>query len=102
MPFITQCPHPDCDKFMLMEDEMQGTVVRCLICKRPIEFDPPEGGMPEDDIVELEAAEEPPIDSGPAFHVGKCPKCGTPLRVPRGQEKQAVQCTECDFWGLVK
>lgn len=58
MPFITQCPHPDCEKFLLLEDETQGTVVRCLICKEPIELEPPPEGIDESQIVDMEPAEE--------------------------------------------
>ena len=115
MPFITQCPHDACRKFMLLEDEAQGAVVNCLVCKHPIQLDP-DGDEPtaaaaeEEEIVDLQAVTEPagqpatpsqPAAQPPAFQVRNCPKCGTPLRIPRGQENQAVQCSECNFWGLV-
>ena len=37
MPFITQCPQPLCQKFMLVEDEFLGQEVKCLICKQPFQ-----------------------------------------------------------------
>jgi hypothetical protein len=34
-------------KFMLLEDEVQGSIVECLVCTRPIELDPP-----DDEVIE--------------------------------------------------
>lgn len=102
MPFIAQCPHDDCRKFMLLEDEIQGAVIQCLVCKQPIQLDGDEdpAAADDDEIVDLQAVgAKPQKDSG--FHVGACPKCGTPLRVPYGEETQARQCIECEFWGIV-
>ncbi|HVW37378.1 MAG TPA: hypothetical protein VHB99_08730 [Pirellulales bacterium] len=39
MPFIVQCPHADCRKFMLLEDSARGGPVECLLCKKPIKLD---------------------------------------------------------------
>lgn len=39
MPFRVQCPHADCKKFMLLEDDVRGTTVPCLVCTRPIKVD---------------------------------------------------------------
>jgi hypothetical protein len=39
MPFIVQCPHADCRKFMLLEDSARGEPVDCLLCKKPIKIE---------------------------------------------------------------
>ena len=39
MPFIVQCPHADCRKFMLLEDSARGGAVECLLCKKPIKLE---------------------------------------------------------------
>jgi hypothetical protein len=39
MPFIVQCPHADCRRYMLLEDEVRGTTVNCLLCTKPIRVD---------------------------------------------------------------
>ncbi len=102
MPFNSQCPHDACRKFMLLEDEVQGGVVDCLACKNPIQLDAGGGPAQEDEIIDLQpVSERIPKNESAAFQVRNCPKCGHPLRVPRGEEKKAQQCTECDFWGLV-
>lgn len=144
MPFIAQCPHTDCRKFLLMEDEMQGQTVNCLLCKKGIELTE-DGPVPagavlasvveeeiddrkdlmgagdandlqaiEDDeeIIELAPVSRPGgKDSsgkggpggkgGGKFDVRPCPKCGVPLKVAHDQKNKAIQCTECDFWGIV-
>ena len=102
MPFIAQCPHDDCRKFMLLEDDIQGAVIQCLVCKQAIELDGAEEDPADDDdeIVDLQPVGQKQRDTS-GFHVRNCPKCGIPLRIPYGQENQAVQCTECEFWGIV-
>ena len=37
----------------------------------------------------------------PGFLVKSCPKCGAPQRIPSDKLRQAVQCTECNFWGII-
>lgn len=39
MPFIVQCPHADCRKYMLLEDSSRGAAQECLLCKKPIQID---------------------------------------------------------------
>ena len=95
MPFITQCPHPDCGKFMLMEEETRGTTVPCLVCKQPIELEP----------IILDSPEEVPLaqpmpDPPSRFRVRDCPKCKRPIKVPH--DNQAVNCPDCGFWGIVQ
>ena len=109
---------------MLLEDEMQGASTTCLVCSQDIHLGaapvpaptpapaPAPGPLTEltaDDVVDLEAFErkelQPLAPEGESalktFDVKKCPKCNTPLRIPPEKAKQAVGCTECDFWGLV-
>jgi len=43
MVFAVQCPNPKCRKFMLVEEEDQGKVVTCLLCKTPIRIAPAAG-----------------------------------------------------------
>ena len=32
MVFAIRCPSPTCRKYMLVEDDQRGKVIRCLIC----------------------------------------------------------------------
>ena len=96
MPFITQCPHENCGKFMLMEEDTRGKIVECLVCKEAIELEPVIVDVPKDQKA------TPLEDNNSRFRVGKCPKCKRPIKVPPEREGQAVGCLECDFWGIVK
>lgn len=82
---------------MLLEDEVQGTTVDCLCCKRPVEL------IMETD--ELEPAEEETKPKDPSsqnrFLVRKCPKCMGPIRIPPEKKRQAVSCLNCDYWGIL-
>ena len=98
MPFITQCPHTGCNKFMLMEEDARGRVVECLVCKKPIELEPIVLDAPPEST---DGAQHLP-DNAIRFRVGTCPKCHRPIKVPPEKEGQAVGCLECDFWGIVR
>ena len=39
MPFIVRCPHANCRKYMLLEDDARGGKAECPVCKRAIEVD---------------------------------------------------------------
>jgi len=100
MPFITQCPHADCKKYLLLEDEVQGTMVSCLCCKRPVSL---MTEMVEAELVESGAESsrhtDPPAEN--RFLVRKCPKCMSPIKIPPERKRQAVSCLQCDFWGIL-
>jgi hypothetical protein len=113
MTFITQCPHADCRKYMLLEDDVRGTQIECMVCKRPIQLflDLQAGDAVAAGRGLIEVARPTRKDAAPAavtdmktkdkFKIKDCPKCKTPLRVPLDNPNQAVQCTECNFWGIV-
>jgi ribosomal protein S27E len=94
MPFIVQCPHPDCKKYQLLEDSARGERVECLVCKRLIQVDP-------------SGAEERPAEPSlpPALaqaalraqrqRVAHCPQCSGPMRVPPNHEGKRIQCPHC-------
>jgi uncharacterized protein YbaR (Trm112 family) len=94
MPFIVQCPHPDCRKFMLLEEHRRGTTVECLVCERIIVLEP--SGSDE-------GAKPPPLDepSGAASpsakrqEIAACPSCKTPLRLPPSHKGKAIRCPAC-------
>jgi hypothetical protein len=44
MPFIIQCPHAGCGKYMLVEDSDRGSTIKCLVCKKAIKLDPTHAG----------------------------------------------------------
>lgn len=94
MPYIAQCPSEDCLKFMLLENHERGLVLNCLCCKKPVWLPP----LVDDDEVVCDADI---VASRPRFIVKRFPKCQTPLRIDPGNLLQAVQCIECDFWGLI-
>ncbi len=94
MPFIVQCPHPDCAKYMLLEDAARGARVECLVCKRLIQVDasasgifsrPPEPETPEPGL--------PP--TARRHKVAHCPQCAGPMRVPPNQQGKKIQCPHC-------
>lgn len=41
MPFITRCPHPDCGKYQLIEDEQNNRMIDCLVCRRKMQVGNP-------------------------------------------------------------
>lgn len=67
MPFRVQCPHGECRKFMLVEDDARGTTIPCLVCEKPIEV--------------------------AADNVRVCPHCSARMRVSPTANK--VKCPSC-------
>jgi LSD1 subclass zinc finger protein len=113
MPFIIQCPYPDCGKYMLLEDSDRGATVKCLVCKKPIKLDPSSAGE-NPGAAAVSPALSAPGPSSPAAPkpaaapsssaaaataqrqiVRTCTKCNTPLKVPAGAEKQRIRCPRC-------
>ena len=94
MPFIVQCPHAECRKFMLLEDQVRGTQVRCLVCEREIVLDP----SGSDDrpkpppLVKQRASDSPSVKRQ---KVVRCPACQTPLRLPPTHEGKTIRCPAC-------
>jgi DNA-directed RNA polymerase subunit RPC12/RpoP len=68
MPFIVQCANAECRKYNLVEDEMRGRKVQCLICKTAFR---------------AETA------------VRVCPQCSAKMGVPANVAAQRVQCPKC-------
>jgi hypothetical protein len=94
MPFIVQCPHRECRKFMLLEDSARGAKVECLVCKKPIEVDPSgSGDRPKPPKLPPEAGET--VERVERQPIVNCPKCATPLRVPPGQQVKQLRCPRC-------
>ncbi len=92
MPFIVQCPHPDCAKYMLLEDVARGARVECLICKRLLQVDASGPGLlsPKSPA----ARSSPP--TVPRHRVAHCPQCNGPMRVPPTHQGKAIQCPHCN------
>ncbi|HVA47924.1 MAG TPA: hypothetical protein VNH11_16260 [Pirellulales bacterium] len=96
MPFIVQCPHADCRKFMLLEDSTRGGTVDCLVCKKPIKVEAGSSG----EAPAVATGRGPPSASGQpappsaAEKVCQCPHCQAPLRLPSGKIN-AVKCPKC-------
>jgi hypothetical protein len=108
MPFIVQCPHAECRKFMLLEDEVRGTTVNCLLCSRPIRVDaavsggdqrPAGGNKPA-----APAAASLPRPSVPAAAlqsdqkvIVNCPNpsCRSPLKVAPSAKGTQMRCPKC-------
>ena len=85
MPFIIQCPYEDCGKYMLLEDSVRGTEVKCLICKHTIKLhDPGEDSSPG------AVAEHP-------YAVRTCGQCGANMRIPSEAVGKPVRCPKCEF-----
>ena len=91
MPFIVQCPHPDCRKFMLLEDHLRGTTAECLVCERAIVLEPSDS----------EGRRKPPplkpsaSPSAKRQEIARCPSCSTPLRLPPAHAGKAIRCPAC-------
>ncbi|MCR4414831.1 MAG: zinc-ribbon domain-containing protein [Thermoguttaceae bacterium] len=99
MPFIVQCPYADCRKFMLLEDRVRGSSVKCLVCDRRIDIEPsasdeklrtsgpaPTAGSGEAGL---------PIQAADRHQIAHCPNCASPLRLPPGH-RGWVQCPRCE------
>ena len=57
MPFIVQCPHPECRKYMLLEESVRGSRVECLVCRRTIAV---EGSGSHDEVTLAPRESTPP------------------------------------------
>jgi len=79
---------------MLLEDHERGLVLHCLCCKKPVWLPALKDGREVESDGEI-------VASRPRFIVKRCPKCQTPLRIDPANLLQAVQCIECNFWGLI-
>lgn len=83
MPFIVQCPHAECRKFMLLEDSSRGGTAECLLCKKPIKLDGSSAGEPS-----ALAGASAPV-SGPRPATGGAPaKPAPPKTAPPPQAPQ--------------
>ena len=94
MPFIVQCPHTDCRKFMLLEDHVRGTKVECLVCERTISLDP----SGSDDRPKPPPLVKPSAPASPRAkrqRIVQCPTCDTPLRLPPSHEGKSIRCPAC-------
>jgi len=78
MPFVIQCPHPACKKFILLEDEARGTTLPCLLCKNPLNVD---------EVLSQGSAKSESQD------VRTCPKCAARMRVATSATR--VRCPKC-------
>jgi hypothetical protein len=102
MPFIVQCPHTDCSKYMMLEDHTRGTTVDCLLCKRPIKVDASSHGSHPGSAAVLQSGSNPqagkPSAPKPAEQakVVSCPnpQCKTPLKLP-APLPAAIRCPKC-------
>jgi hypothetical protein len=46
MVMAVRCPAATCQKFMLVEAEQRGTIIACLICRKPIPVPGADGTIP--------------------------------------------------------
>lgn len=96
MPFIAQCPYPNCRKFLLLEDAVRGGAVACLLCKQPIAVSDPPAGHPPTVMVEPRAAGEAAAPPVLRKQTQPCPQCGASLQAPTaGSAPQKVKCGRC-------
>jgi hypothetical protein len=94
MPFIVQCPHDDCRRFMLLEDHVRGRTVHCVICERQIVLDP----SGSDDRPKPPPLVKPSASVLPRAErqrILRCPRCEAPLRLPPSHEGKAIRCPAC-------
>jgi hypothetical protein len=82
MPFIVQCPHADCRKFMLLEDSARGGAIDCLLCKKPIK-------------VEARSSADSPQSDAPSMKIQPCPHCKASLRLP-ADKTGSIKCPQCN------
>jgi len=95
MPFIVQCPHLDCRKYMLLEDSARGNRVECLVCRRLIQIEPSTAEDPTPTPLLPHALAEAAMRAQ-RQRIANCPKCSGPMRVPPGHEGRRIQCPRCD------
>jgi hypothetical protein len=95
MAFIVQCPHPDCRKFMMLEDHVRGTQVECLICERTISLEPAASEGPRSKPPPLKQSSAGASPRAERQEIAKCPNCRMPLRLPPTHEGKAIRCPAC-------
>lgn len=71
MPFLARCTARGCERFNLLEDEVRGQTVMCLVCKQPMPATP----LPT--VVRV------------------CPHCKTRMTVPGTSFGQQISCPKC-------
>ena len=93
MAFIVQCPHPNCKRFMMLEDHVRGTTVECLVCRKAIQLDPSGSS---------DRPKPPPLHKAPSAsrrakrqEITNCPNCSTPLRLPPAHAGKSIKCPVC-------
>lgn len=93
MPFIVQCPHEQCRKYNLLEDDARGKMVECLVCRQQfkVEGPRPAGGQPALQTG-TKLGSSPP--GAAVQQVVACPHCTAPLRLPPG-DSRAMRCGRC-------
>ena len=113
MPFIVQCPHADCRRFMLLEDEVRGTTANCLLCSKPIKVDAPGSGshnspggkqptpapskQPTPPPTQAPREHTPPPGQSDQKIIVTCPnpKCRSPLKVAPSSKGTNLRCPKC-------
>ena len=96
MPFIAQCPYPNCRKYLLLEDSARGGTVSCLLCKQPIAVSNPAPGQPPSVMVDPCATGEAAAPPILRERTHRCPQCGASLHSPAvGSAPQKVKCGQC-------
>ena len=95
MPFIVQCPHTDCRKFMLLEDHVRGTKVECLVCDRSILLEP-SGANEHTTPPPLGQRSASTSPSAKRQKITDCPSCHTPLRLPPSHQGKSIRCPACE------
>lgn len=100
MPFIFRCPSDECGRFLLLEDDERGESIQCLCCKQVIDV------ALEMEIVDPEIVAPRPNPSiartnGQRIIERACPKCAEAITFPEEKRRQAVQCPNCDYWGIL-
>ncbi len=101
MPFIVQCPHEQCRKYNLLEDDARGKTVECLVCHHHFKV---EGPRPPSGNPTPQPGGQPTLQTGTkpgssapgaaARQVVACPHCTTPLQLPPG-DNRALRCGRC-------
>jgi LSD1 subclass zinc finger protein len=99
MVFIVQCPHPECRKFMLLEDSARGASVPCIKCKMILQVSASDSGerakAPPLPVRSMAPSAAEAIPSAPRQKVINCPQCKALLRLPPTAENRAMRCPRC-------
>jgi hypothetical protein len=95
MPFVVQCPHDACHKYMLLEDASRGAKVECLVCSKLIQVESSDSG---DRLSATVPRSQPPSPKPPSpkrQQIAQCPKCSSALRLPPSHQGQPIRCPKC-------